>query len=221
MFRIKICGITGPDDAGMVARAGADAIGLNFYPRSPRFVTLERARQIVDVLPPGIVKVGLFVDAPADEIVEVHDRLGLDLIQLHGIEPPEFLLRLGGRPVMRAFRLGPGGLAPIDEYLGECRELACTPELVLLDAFVPGAPGGTGQTTDWPTARQYRDAPERPPLVLAGGLTAENVAQAIAAVRPAAIDTASGVESSPGRKERAKVEGLVRAANGAFGETAR
>ena len=125
MFRIKICGITGPDDALMAARAGADAIGLNFYPRSPRFVTPQQARQIVDVLPPGIVKVGLFVDAPADEIVEVHDRLGLDLIQLHGIEPPEFLLKLGGRPVMRALRLGPVGLAPIDEYLGECRVLAC------------------------------------------------------------------------------------------------
>jgi phosphoribosylanthranilate isomerase len=211
-FHIKICGITTVEDAVMVARAGADAIGLNFYAESPRCVSRERAAEIVAATPPNVTKVGLFVDAQAREICAAFDDLGLDLIQLHGAEPPDFLRRLGDRPVMRAFRLGPDGLAPIAHYLDECRLLGCLPHLVLLDAFVPGVPGGTGNVADWPAAAQYRAQPGSPPLVLAGGLTAENVAEAVRATGTATVDTASGVESSPGRKDAAKVEAFIREA---------
>ena len=106
MFRIKICGITSVEDARAVAAAGADAVGLNFYAKSPRYVTPEKARQIVNALADELVKVGLFVNAAVEEVCETFDQLGLDLIQLHGDEPPTFPARLGGRPVMRAFRLG-------------------------------------------------------------------------------------------------------------------
>ena len=105
MFRIKICGITSVDDALLVARAGADAVGLNFYPRSPRYISLDTARKIVAALPKEIVKVGLFVNAPPADVCRTYSDLSLDLIQLHGDEPPEYLAQLGGRPVMRAFRV--------------------------------------------------------------------------------------------------------------------
>ncbi|MGA2031635.1 MAG: phosphoribosylanthranilate isomerase, partial [Thermoguttaceae bacterium] len=113
MLRVKICGITGVDDARMVVRAGADAVGLNFFANSPRHIPPERAEEIIAVLPPGVLKVGLFVDTPAAEVCQYFDRLGLDLIQLHGDQPPAFLAQLGGRPVMRAFRLAGTGLQPI------------------------------------------------------------------------------------------------------------
>jgi phosphoribosylanthranilate isomerase len=216
MFRIKICGITNVDDARAVAQAGADAIGLNFYSRSPRYVTAEVARDIVKALPAEIVKVGLFVDTPAGDVCRLFDDLPLDLIQLHGDQPPEFLTQLGDRPVMRAFRLGPEGLRPVAEYLTHCRALAVLPKLVLLDAMVAGAYGGTGKTADWAVAKQYAAVVDVPPLVLAGGLTPENVAAAIRAVKPAAVDVASGVECQPGRKDPSLVGAFVQAAREAF-----
>jgi phosphoribosylanthranilate isomerase len=216
MFRIKICGITSVDDAMAVARAGADAIGLNFYPRSPRCIPLDTARGIVAALPDGIVKVGLFVNSPLADVCLAYHNLHLDLIQLHGDEPPEYIAQLGDRPVMRAFRVAGSDLGPVNEYLARCRELQSLPSLVLLDSLVPGQFGGTGQTADWSAAKEYVAQPGLPPLVLAGGLTADNVAEAIAAVRPAAVDVASGVESSPGRKDPAAVEAFVRAARAAF-----
>jgi phosphoribosylanthranilate isomerase len=219
MFRIKICGITSVDDALLVARAGADAIGLNFYPRSPRYVSFDTARQIVAALPKEVVKVGLFINVPPAEVCRTYTDLSLDLIQLHGDEPPEYLAQLGNRPVMRAFRVKPGDLHPITEYLARCRGLKVEPKLTLLDSLVPGEYGGTGKTTDWSTAREYAAQSGLPPLVLAGGLTPDNVAKAIAAVRPAAVDTASGVEASPGRKDAAAVEAFVRAARGVFSAT--
>jgi len=221
MFRVKICGITNVDDALAVARAGADAVGLNFYPKSKRCVDAETAGRIVASLPREIVKVGLFVNANVEDVARRFDELGLDLIQLHGDEPPGYLAQLGGRPVIRAFRLGPDGLDPLGRYLADCRQLGCTPRLVLIDALVPGQYGGTGQLADWQLLATYREGPgtgPTPPLVLAGGLTPGNVTEAIATVRPAAVDTASGVESSPGRKDRAAVEAFVRAARTAFGE---
>jgi phosphoribosylanthranilate isomerase len=220
MFHIKICGITSVDDAGLVARAGADAIGLNFYRRSSRYVTTDRARTIVEVLPPGVIKVGLFVDAPAAEVCAVFDQLGLDLIQLHGAEPPDFLLRLGDRPVLRAFPVGPAGLGPITQFLDECRQLDCLPRLVLLDACMQGRFGGTGQLADWPAARRYQDEVAGPPMVLAGGLAPDNVAQAIRATGARAVDTASGVESAPGRKDAAAVTAFIRAARDALATVA-
>ena len=218
MFRIKICGITNVDDALAAAQAGADAIGLNFYARSPRCIDHATARQIVATLPDEVVKVGVFVNAAAKGICHAVDDLELDLIQLHGDEPPEFLAELGGRPVMRALRLGPEGLPPVLDYIERCRALAAMPEMVLLDAHVAGEYGGTGKAADWPLAAKYVAQPGVPPLVLAGGLTPSNVAEAIRAVRPAAVDTASGVETSPRHKDPAAIVAFVRATQAAFGE---
>jgi phosphoribosylanthranilate isomerase len=216
MFQVKICGITTTGDAQAAARAGADAIGLNFYRGSPRFVTEEQARAIVECLPPGVVRVGLFVDTAAAEVCETFSRLGLDLIQLHGDQPPEFLAGLGGRPVMRAFRLGSAGLMPLRQYLERCKQLGCLPRLVLIDAHVPGVFGGTGTVADWRVARECADDRSLPPLVLAGGLTPMNVAEAIHTVRPAAVDTASGVEHAHGRKDPAAMTAFVTAARAAL-----
>lgn len=216
MFRIKICGITTVDDALSVAGAGADAIGLNFYAKSPRYVEKPEAQRICEALPPGVVKVGLFVNAPETEIRRVFDDLRLDLIQLHGDEPPELLARLGDRPVMRAFRVGPEGLDPVADYIEECRRLDCVPRRILVDSRVEGAFGGTGKVADWSLVARHPIHDWHPPLVLAGGLTADNVRTAIHAVRPAAVDTASGVELSPGRKSPPLVERFVEAAVQAF-----
>ncbi len=228
MFRIKICGITTVDDAQAVAQAGADAVGLNFFGKSRRFVEPAQARRIVEALPPEVVKVGLFVNASQDEVCGTFDSVGLDLVQLHGDEPPDFLARLGGRPILKAFRLGQediyygAGQLDLDtvrRYLDACRERACVPRLVLVDAHVPGAYGGTGRLADWDaleSEKQARAQEAFPPLVLAGGLTADNVAEAIQRVRPHAVDTAGGVESAPGHKDAALVERFVRSARAAF-----
>ena len=219
-FRIKICGITTVEDAVAVAQAGADAVGLNFYPMSRRSVSREMAGRIVEVLPPEVVKVGLFVNAAADEVIETFDGLGLDLIQLHGDEPPEFLASLGDRPVMRAFRVGPEGLGATRDFLEACGRLACMPKLTLLDAYRPGTYGGTGLLADWARLKSYPSVVSlaAPPLVLAGGLTPDNVAEAIGAVHPSGVDTASGVERSPGRKDPDLVRRFVESARGAFGD---
>jgi len=216
MFKIKICGITSVQDALAVADAGADAIGLNFYAKSPRRVDPAAAASITAALPQRIVKVALFVNAEAAEVCRVSDQLAVDLIQLHGDEPPQYLAELGGRPTLRAFRLGADGLGPIIEYLDRCRQLGCLPRMTLIDSQVPGKYGGSGRPPDWGMAKQYPGAQGCPPLVLAGGLTPQNVAEAIGTVHPAAVDTASGVESAPGIKDPAAVEAFVRAARDAF-----
>ena len=217
MFRIKVCGVTTVEDAVLVAEAGADAVGLNFYPASRRYVSPDIAEANVATLPSGVCKVGHFVNSPASEVAATFDRLRLDLVQLHGDEPPEHLAQLAGRPIMRAFRLGPGGLGPVADYLRRCRDLGCVPALCLFDAFVPGQFGGTGQVADWARLGCYPIEDWHPPLVLAGGLTPDNVAEAIGQVHPLAVDTSSGVESSPGRKDPALVHRLVAAARAAFG----
>ena len=129
MFRCKVCGITSVDDAQHVVQAGADALGLNFYRPSPRFVEPKAAAEIVAAIPSSVAKVGLFVNASTDEISSTFDQLALDLIQLHGDEPPEFLAALGERPVMRAFRQSPAGWDTIVAYLARCRELGCLPRM--------------------------------------------------------------------------------------------
>ncbi|MHC4401310.1 MAG: phosphoribosylanthranilate isomerase [Planctomycetota bacterium] len=216
MFRVKICGVSTVDDALTAARAGADAVGLNFYAKSPRCIPPDRARRIVEALPAEIAKVGVFVNASASEIGRVVEEVGLNVVQLHGDEPPDFLAQLGGVPVVRAFRLGDGGLDAIDHYLQRCRQIDGMPCLTLIDSFAKGVYGGTGAAANWAVVGEYPRRDWHPPLVLAGGLKPGNVAEAIRAARPAAVDTASGVESSPGRKDERLVRQFVRAAWEAF-----
>ncbi|MCA9099973.1 MAG: phosphoribosylanthranilate isomerase [Planctomycetales bacterium] len=219
MFRIKICGVTTIDDARLVGRAGADAVGLNFYPSSPRYLAAERALGVAQAIPGSVSKVGLFVNADETTIIDAWDRLSLDYIQLHGDETPEYVARLAPRRVIRALRVGPAGLAPVFEFLDRCREMGCTPAAVLLDAYDPHARGGTGKQVDWHAVSEYTMPPDSaslPPLVLAGGLHPENVAEAIHLVRPQAVDVASGVELSPGVKHPALVTAFVQAARRGF-----
>jgi phosphoribosylanthranilate isomerase len=217
MFTIKICGITRPEDARAAADAGADAIGLNFYPKSPRAIDVDRAQAIIAALPPGIVKVGVFVNALAEEVRHIFDELSLDLIQLHGDEPPDYLAKLGGRPAMKAFRAAcADGLRAVLDYLAACHKLGCSPRIVLLDAPVSKGFGGSGKLADWSLAREYQALGGLPPLVLAGGLRPENVAEAIRATGARAVDTASGVESQPGIKDAVALAEFLRAVRSAW-----
>jgi len=196
---VKVCGITSVDDALVAARAGADAIGLVFWPGSPRRVDLETARRISGALPPFVLRVGVFVDAPREELARTAEEVGLDVLQLHGDEPPDALAGLPRR-VVKAVRVGPGFVAE-DALRYEGRA-----DGVLLDTRLPDAgapPGGTGASFDWSFAREVREKASF--LMLAGGLTPQNVAKALSAVRPDAVDVSTGVESSPGRKDPAKV----------------
>jgi len=215
MFRTKICGITNVDDAQAVAAAGADAVGLNFFPGSPRFCTLAKARKIVQALPPQICRVGVFVNATEQEIRSRIQELGLNLVQLHGDEPVELLKSLRGVPIMRAFRPG-DDFSPLSNYLTRCHVANCVPRMLLIDACQPGQYGGTGATLDWELLAKNRPRLTGLPLVLAGGLKPANVAQAILAVEPWAVDTASGVETSPGKKSQALITEFVEAAKAAF-----
>ncbi|MBX3413844.1 MAG: phosphoribosylanthranilate isomerase [Pirellulales bacterium] len=216
MFRIKICGVTNTDDGRLAAEAGADAIGLNFYSPSPRSVTPERAAEIADSMPDGVLRVGVFVNATLDEIESICDRVTLDAIQLHGDEPPEFLAALTRLPVVRAFRLGEEGPDHIHTYLAECQELDCSPRLVLIDSHQVGQFGGTGATADWNAVADLGAMLAERAIVLAGGLTPDNVAEAIDTVHPAAVDTASGVEREPGHKDPLRVRAFVERAKGAY-----
>lgn len=215
MFRVKICGITNVEDSRIAAEAGADAIGLNFYHASPRRCSIDQARQIAAAVPNALCKVGVFVNSTTQEIRETVEAVGLDLVQMHGDEPPEMLRAIRPLPVMRAFRVA-DDLSPVAEYLQACHRLNCTPRMVLIDARRPGQYGGTGATLDWTAIDAARRQICGMPLVLAGGLTPENVAAAIASVRPWAVDTASGVEISPGKKSATLVREFVSAATAAF-----
>jgi phosphoribosylanthranilate isomerase len=242
LFQIKICGITSAEDALLAAQSGADAIGLNFYEQSPRHVTSEQAAEIVgrlreDFSPEAVQVVALFVNHGLDDIlwtIRDADLYGPGLcLQLHGDEPPELLRDLHGHelgtsgqllqatghapvvPVIRALRVASGDLAMPAAYLEACRRLSALPQAVLLDAARPGSYGGTGKTIDWP-AIGANGGRLGVPLILAGGLTQDNVAGAIAAARPAAVDVASGVESSPGKKDASKMQAFVKAAQLSF-----
>ncbi|MEX0677155.1 MAG: phosphoribosylanthranilate isomerase [Pirellulales bacterium] len=217
MFRVKICGITRLEDARVAADAGADAIGLNFYALSPRCCPLEPAREIAQSLPRHVCKVGVFVNASADEIHRTAESVPLDLVQLHGDEPPELMREIRPLPIMRAVRVR-DDLSEIGAFLAACHRQAATPRLLLVDAWGSGQYGGTGATVDWTFLAQNRQHFRGLPLVLAGGLTAENVSAAIATVRPWAVDVASGVEIAPGRKSPELVRRFVCAARMAFRE---
>ena len=220
MFRVKICGITRTRDAETVAEAGADAVGLNFYPKSARFIGLDAAKAIVEVLPKRVKGIGLFVNAPPEQVRETFHALELDAVQLHGDESPEYVAGLGDLPVIRALRLSEEGIGPVHRYLKALAESGVTLKALLLDSYQKGLYGGTGKTANWPEAARYYslgDDIALPPLILAGGLTAENVAEAIDTVKPYGVDTAGGVETQPGEKSAEKVHEFVRNAWAALG----
>lgn len=209
LFKVKICGITRVDDVAVIARAGADAIGLNFYPRSPRFLQEEEAAKIVAALPAGIARVGVFVNEKPATVLRITHALELDYVQLHGDETLAEIRALQGQAYIRAFRLGAKGTDGVVEFLADCRQLDCLPAAVLVDAHVRGEFGGTGTTVDWQRLGQRRTELKEVPLILAGGLNPANVIEAIRAVRPQAVDTASGVECEPGIKSERLVEDFV------------
>jgi phosphoribosylanthranilate isomerase len=216
-FRVKICGITNVDDAFAAVEAGADAIGLNFFSGSRRCIGAAEAARIVQALGEQACPVGIFVNAAADTIREIRNQTNVELVQLHGDEPPTFLKELRGLPTIRVRRLGRDGMQAIESDLHECRRASgFAPAAVLIDAAMTGEFGGTGRTADWDQIAAYREWLGDVPLILAGGLTPENVAEAIRIVEPYAVDVASGVESSPGKKDRAKMHDFIAAAQAAF-----
>jgi phosphoribosylanthranilate isomerase len=205
-LRIKICGITREEDAYLAASLGADAIGLNFYPKSPRCVSPEVAARIVRELPPFVDPVALFVNEPLERAFEAARRLGpVHTVQWHGDEP-----EVCAEPAFRfipAFAVRDAdGLARVSRYLELCRGLGRLPAAVLIDGHVPGQYGGTGQAAPWRLLADFRPGV---PLILAGGLTPANVAEAVRAVRPYGVDVASGVEAAPGRKDAEKVRRFI------------
>lgn len=216
MFRIKICGVTRQQDAQAAVEAGADAIGLNFYKSSPRCVSDAVAAEIAASVRGRIKIVGVFVNHSAEQVRWIADSLQLDYVQLHGDEPLSTLQQLGGLQMIRAFRPQRGGLEAVVEFAKLARTQRIELSGVLIDAYQPGHYGGTGETTDWESVRTASGRIANIPLVLAGGLNPENVANAISAARPSAVDTASGVEVSPGMKSRERMSAFVSAAKAAF-----
>jgi phosphoribosylanthranilate isomerase len=216
VFRIKICGITTAEDAQRAATAGAAAIGLNFYPGSPRFLSVAQAREVVANLANRVTKVGVFVNADSKVVLDTARIIGLDIIQIHGDEPPLMLQQLLDYRVIKAFRCRDDGLEPVADFLERCRCAGRPPDAVLLDAYAPGQYGGTGRCVDWRAIRGASETIGGVPIVLAGGLTPANVARAIVEARPTAVDTASGVEVSPGVKDAEKMRRFVAAAEAAF-----
>ena len=196
--RTKICGITRVEDALAAVEAGADAIGLVFYAKSPRAVDVQRARELLAALPPFVTSVGLFVDMPRCELSEILEAVPLDLLQFHGAERPADCEGYH-RPWIKALRVRPG-----DDLEAACRTYAGASGL-LLDTYVPGVPGGTGEAFDWSLV----PAKLSKPIILAGGLHADNVGQAIAQVRPYAVDVSGGVEQAKGIKDPARITAFI------------
>jgi phosphoribosylanthranilate isomerase len=201
--RVKICGLTTPADALAAVAAGADALGFMFYRPSTRYVTLEAAAEIIRALPPFVARVGVFVDAPAGEVRATIAAAGLNALQFHGAETPDFC-RSFGLPTCRAFRIKDAdSVAACAPYEGMAW---------LLDSYVPGQVGGTGAVFNWALAAAARA--RNPWIILAGGLTPGNVREAIAQAQPWAVDVSSGVESAPGRKDPDRMRAFVQAARG-------
>ena len=209
--RVKICGVTTPDDARLAAGLGADAVGLNFYAQSPRFVAPAQAGPLLRALPPFVDAVGVFVGLKTRQVCALAYQLGLRGVQCladpDDLEDPFPFQRIA------AFRVKDrSSLDEIEHYLAKCRGNGAVPAAVLADAHVEGQLGGTGKTAPWELLRDFRPGV---PLILAGGLTPDNVAEAIRTVRPYAVDVASGVESSPGRKDADRMRRFIDNARGA------
>ncbi len=213
MVLVKICGITNLDDALVAVDAGADVLGFNFYPRSPRYVTAEAARAIISGLPSttssAVLTVGVFVNEDLDVVERTASAAGVSAVQLHGSESPEYCKALADRYLIKAFAAG--------EQFAPETVLRYDVEAILLDAFdknaAGGVGGGTGKLGDWSIARETRQL--FPKLFLAGGLSPENVREAIERVRPYAVDACSRLESVPGRKDHARVRAFVNAVRAA------
>ena len=200
VVRSKICGITRIEDALIAAEAGADAIGLVFYAKSPRAVSIQQARDIVAALPAFVTTVGLFVNASREELSDVLAGVALDLLQFHGDETPAEC-ECYQRPYIKALRVKPGDdIAQLAAPYANARG-------ILLDTYVPGVPGGTGAAFDWSLVPS--GLPQ--PVILAGGLSADNVRAAIEQVRPYAVDVSGGVEADKGIKDAAKIRAFMRA----------
>ena len=208
MVKVKVCGITNVEDARAALAAGADALGFNFYRRSPRYIAPEEAREIISELPraAAVLCVGVFVnEESAATVARMATEANVAVVQLHGDESPEYCAALREHRVIKALRVG-------KDFAPEQARESCA-ESILLDAFSAGARGGTGETFDWELARRTRRLVAQ--LYLAGGLTPENVADAIAAVGPYAVDVCSGVELAPGRKDAVRMRAFVAAVRAA------
>lgn len=202
--RVKICGITRLEDLRVACDAGADAVGFVFYAKSPRHLLIEQASVLVAALPPFVTSVGLFVDAEPVFVRQVLEDVPLDLLQFHGNESPDDC-RGFGRPYLKAVRVRPG--TDLLKYATDYHDALG----LLLDAYVPDVPGGTGERFDWSLVPAHFPKP----VVLSGGLTPENVAEAVRRVKPWAVDVSSGVEAGPGVKDAAKVVAFIENARGA------
>ena len=201
---VKVCGITNPADARVAAEAGADAVGFIFA-ESPRLVSAEEARRISIALPDNVLKVGVFVNAPTEEVLRTAAEVGLDMAQLHGDETPETVaaVRAGGLPVMKALRVrNAGDLADVERF---------DADLFLLDAYSEKARGGTGERFDWPLAKSLKG---RGNIVVSGGLAPENVREALDFFEPYGVDASSSLEDAPGKKNEESVRRFIVAAKG-------
>lgn len=209
MTKVKICGITNLEDALLSAKFGADALGFNFYEKSPRFIEPVKARVIIEQFPSGIMNVGVFVNEALEQIIEISEIAGLDAVQLHGDESPKFLAELKTRTglvIIKAFRVSPD--------FRPTNVLNFGADAILLDAYSIEGYGGTGENFDWQVAKSVQAV--FPKMYLAGGLNAANIAEAILSVRPYAVDACSGLESSKGIKDGKKVEAFIRNARQAI-----
>jgi phosphoribosylanthranilate isomerase len=198
--RVKICGIRTLDEALAAIDYGADALGFNFWPRSPRYIAPSAANEIIRKLPPLASNIGVFVNESAEEVTRIARELALSAVQLHGDESPEFCAALAPIKSIKALRVG-------NDF--DCEVMKSYPvSMILLDARSGVSYGGTGESFDWSLAARAR---EYAPVILAGGLTAANVAEAISLVRPVAVDACSGVEAEPGRKDLNKLREFMAA----------
>ena len=209
MVKVKICGVTNYDDALLVANLGSDFIVFNFYKESPRKISVKLAKEITLKMPPFVSTVGVFVDELQEEVVKTAKKVGLKYIQLHGSETPEYCKAVSqdtGIPVIKAFRVSD------EQSIESMAPYVDSVNYFLLDAYVPGEAGGTGEVFNWDLAVKAGEIGK--PIILAGGLTPENVSEAIKKVMPFGVDVASGVERLQRRKDYDKMSKFIRSSRG-------